>query len=91
MTVVATHSAVRTSVRVSDIDPEQKIQIRGLTKRYDVTSRTIDRWLLKPHLDFPKPVMLVHDASGRVSHRYWRLGDLEEWDRRQAVSSADRA
>lgn len=89
--MVTLDSGARAHARISDIDPEQKIQIRGLTKRYDVTSRTIDRWLQKPHLGFPKPVMVVRDASGRTSHRYWRLGDLDEWDRKQTVAGAERA
>lgn len=87
--MVTLNSGAHAHARVSDIDTEQKIQIRGLVKRYDVTSRTIDRWLQKPHLEFPKPVMVVRDASGRVSHRYWRVGDLDAWDRRQAVTGAE--
>ena len=70
---------------------EQKVTIRDLRNRYRVTTRTIDRWLQRSHLDFPKPMMVVHDSSGRVSHRYWRLGDLDAWDRRQAVTSAELA
>jgi hypothetical protein len=35
--------------------------------------------------------MVVRDTSGRVAHRYWRLGDLDEWDRKQAVTSAEQA
>lgn len=86
----------RESLRVDahhfhDEDPEQKVTIKDLRNRYRVTTRTIDRWLQKPHLEFPKPVMVVRDASRRVSHRYWRLGDLDAWDRRQAVVRAERA
>lgn len=84
------HERVRVDAHPNK-DPEQKVTIRDLRSRYRVTTRTIDRWLEKPHLEFPKPVMVVRDASGRVAHRYWRLGDLEAWDRKQAVTSAEQA
>lgn len=86
------HDSVRVNAYQSNNhDLEQKVTIRDLRNRYRVTTRTIDRWLGRRHLDFPKPTMLVRDASGRVSHRYWRLGDLDAWDRRQAVIGAERA
>lgn len=70
---------------------DQKVTIKDLRQRYRVTTRTIDRWLQKPHLEFPKPVMVMRDASGRVCHRYWGLGDLDAWDRRQAATCAEQA
>jgi hypothetical protein len=71
------------------IDPQHMIQARGVAVRYDICVRTLDRWLLKPRLDFPKPAMLMHDIAGRVSARFWRLGDLLEWERAHAVKHAD--
>jgi hypothetical protein len=67
------------------IDPDIKIQARGVARRYDISVRTLDRWLQKPHIDFPKPAMVMHDIAGRVSARFWRLGDLIVWERAQAV------
>jgi hypothetical protein len=69
-------------------DPDRMVQASGVAARYDITVRTLDRWLQKPHIDFPKPVMLMHDIAGRVSARFWRLGDLVEWERAQAVKHA---
>ena len=75
----------------SDIDHlDHKLAARSVARRFDVSVRTLDRWLTRPHIHFPKPVMFTHDISGRVANRYWRLGDLVTWERRQAVSSADR-
>jgi hypothetical protein len=79
------HDSVRVDAHQSNNhDIEQKVTIRDLRNRYRVTTRTIDRWLQRSHLEFPHPVMVVRDVSGRVAHRYWRLGDLDAWDRRQA-------
>jgi hypothetical protein len=70
------------------IDLDVKVQARGVARRYDISVRTLDRWLQKPHLDFPKPVMLMHDIAGRVSARFWRISDLVAWERGQAVKHA---
>lgn len=50
----------------------------------DVCARTIDRWIAAPHLDFPKPTMI----NGR---RFWRLGELRQWERQRAATSAGSA
>jgi predicted DNA-binding transcriptional regulator AlpA len=71
------------------IDSDRMIQASSVAARYDISVRTLDRWLQKPHLDFPKPVMLMHDIAGRVSARFWRLAGLIEWEERaQAVKHA---
>jgi predicted DNA-binding transcriptional regulator AlpA len=70
------------------VDPERRIQARRVAARYDISVRTLDRWLQKPHLDFPQPVMLMHDVVGRVSSRFWRIGDLVTWERAQAAKRA---
>jgi hypothetical protein len=72
-----------------DIDIDQRLTARSVAKRYDISVRTLDRWLTKPHMNFPKPVMFTHDISGRVANRYWRLGDLAAWEWQQAISSAE--
>ena len=70
------------------IDPDNKLQARGVAARYSVTVRTLDRWLDKPCLEFPQPCMVMRDALGRVCARFWRLGDLIDWERRQATPHA---
>lgn len=72
-------------------DLDHMIQARGVATRYDISVRTLDRWLQKPHLSFPAPVMFVRDITGRVCGRLWRLGDLVAWERRQAVNHAHSA
>lgn len=54
---------------------------RQVWERYGVTPMTIHRWIRDPRMDFPAPVYL-----GRF--RYWRLEDLEGWERRRAAASA---
>jgi predicted DNA-binding transcriptional regulator AlpA len=70
------------------IDPDRMIQASSVAARYDISVRTLDRWIKKPHLNFPKPVLLMHDIAGRVSSRLWRLGDLIGWERAQAARNA---
>ena len=64
------------------------MQASSVAARYDISVRTLDRWLRKPHLEFPQPVMLMHDVAGRVSSRFWRLGDLIAWERSQVTKNA---
>jgi predicted DNA-binding transcriptional regulator AlpA len=68
--------------------PDLMMQARSVANRYDISVRTVDRWLAKPNFAFPKPVMVTHDALGRVCGRFWRLGDLIDWERRQAAPHA---
>lgn len=67
------------------IDPDQMMQARAVARRYDIAMRTLDRWLQKTHLAFPKPVMVTRDVTGRVCARFWRVADLIDWERRQAT------
>jgi hypothetical protein len=66
-------------------DLDRKITARSVANRYDISVRTLDRWMQKAHLEFPKPVMVMHDIAGRVCTRYWRLGDLIAWDRKRST------
>jgi predicted DNA-binding transcriptional regulator AlpA len=54
---------------------------RKVWERYGVTSMTLHRWLHDERMEFPEPVYL-----GRF--RYWRLADLETWERLQATRKA---
>ena len=55
----------------------QYLPARQVWERYRVTSMTLWRWLRYPNLKFPRPMYI-----GRL--RYWRLGDLVEWERTRA-------
>jgi hypothetical protein len=66
-------------------DLDQLMQARGVADRFDITVRTLDRWLQKPHLAFPRPAMVTHDISGRVRARFWRVADLAAWESQQAA------
>jgi hypothetical protein len=70
----------------SDLD--KLLKASSVARRFDISVRTLDRWLLAPHRDFPAPVMFTHDVAGRVSSRFWRLGDLISWERAQAAKHA---
>ena len=51
----------------------------AVAARYQVTSRTTDRWDRQPGLNFPRPI--------RINHRkYRRLSELESWERDRAAS-----
>jgi hypothetical protein len=70
-------------------DPsERMMQARSVAARYDISVRTLDRWLQKPHLKFPPQAMVTRDVAGRVSGRFWRISDLAAWERGQAVKHA---
>jgi hypothetical protein len=49
--------------------PAKKVQ-----QRYDVSDRTIDRWLASKTLGFPQPVLIN-------KRRYWRISELVVWER----------
>ena len=50
---------------------------RHVAKRYSVSSRSIDRWVENPALNFPQPLQI----NGR---NYFNEGELDEFDRRRA-------
>lgn len=57
---------------------------RKTWERYGVTDRTLDRWLAREDLQFPKPTIV----NGR---RYWRLSELEAWERARASGKSEAA
>ena len=54
---------------------------RAVWERYAVTGRTLDRWIDNPTLDFPKALIIN-------KRRYFRLSELEAWERQQAAGRA---
>jgi hypothetical protein len=82
---VSNHSLVHAHARdMQSTDLDRKLTARSVARRLDVSVRTIDRWLTQSHMHFPQPALRTFDASGRVANRYWRLGDIVEWERAQA-------
>jgi predicted DNA-binding transcriptional regulator AlpA len=57
----------------SSLVPARKVQ-----DRYDIADRTLDRWLINPALNFPKPVIIN-------KRRYWRVSELVAWERQRAA------
>jgi hypothetical protein len=51
-------------------------------KRYGVTDRTLDRWLAKESLGFPKPLLIN-------KRRYFREAELIDWERSRASSKSE--
>ena len=59
-------------------DDQMMVGTKKVRARYDdACARTIDRWINHREMGFPKPTMI----NGR---RYWRLGELRQWERQQA-------
>jgi predicted DNA-binding transcriptional regulator AlpA len=52
-----------------------------VARRYAVTTRTIDRWLERENLNFPRPIIIS-------ARRYWPLESLVAWEASQAASKA---
>jgi hypothetical protein len=52
---------------------------RQVLSRYGIVDRTLDRWLRNPELGFPGPIVV----NGR---RYFRVRQLQTWERERAVS-----
>ena len=52
-----------------------------VAKRYDTTSRTVDRWREDPDLGFPQPI----DINGYL---YFSEPELIAWERKRAAGAA---
>ena len=57
---------------------------KQVERRYSVCGRTLDRWEDNPELGFPKPSWINH-------RRYWRLADLQAWERARAAGKIEAA
>jgi hypothetical protein len=62
-------------------DDDRRLPATAAAARYGVVPRTIDRWLARPELNFPRP----HRVNRR---RYWWLSQLRNWDRSRALKAA---
>jgi predicted DNA-binding transcriptional regulator AlpA len=54
---------------------------RRVMARYQVSDRTIDRWLDDPRLKFPRPIVINR-------RRYFRLSELMAWECERAAHTA---
>lgn len=54
---------------------------RMVCARYQISDRTLDRWLEREELGFPIPVTINRK-------RYWHLEALQAWERKQAAAVA---
>ncbi len=60
----------------------RKLSKGAVAERYGgVDKRTIDRWLGKDELKFPKPIYIG-------ARPLWDEAELEEWERTRAVDAA---
>jgi lipopolysaccharide export system protein LptC len=50
--------------------------------RYDVSTRTIERWEEDEDLEFPEPDLRIY------KRKYWKVKTLERWERARAASAA---
>ncbi len=82
MSLVDTRARMRASASSASADPDQMMGCRAVAQRYNISLRSVDYWLQRPGLAFPRPAMLIG------IRRYWRLADLIEWERAQAVRAA---
>jgi hypothetical protein len=62
-------------------DDDHRLPATAVAARYGVVPRSIDRWLARPHLNFPRP-----DRVNR--RRYWWLSELRNWERCRALKAA---
>jgi hypothetical protein len=58
-------------------DVNSYLPAADVLKRYRVCDRTLDRWLQRIDLDFPKPLLINR-------RRYWRVEELLNWERARA-------
>lgn len=57
------------------------IQTRDICARYNISARTLDRWLTREDLCFPRPITINR-------RRYWYSGRLTAWERTRASEKA---
>jgi hypothetical protein len=65
-----------------DDDDGRHLSTSRVAQRYDVTTRTVERWEDDERLDFPEPDLRIN------KRKYWKLKTLQRWERRRAIASA---
>jgi len=62
----------------SETRPKRKLRTQALCERYDITSRTVDRWVEQGVL--PKPMVINHV-------RYWDEDDIDRRDQERMAEA----
>jgi hypothetical protein len=65
-----------------DDDDGRHLSTARVAFRYDITTRTVERWEDDERLDFPQPDLRIN------SRKYWKLKTLERWERRRATATS---
>lgn len=61
---------------------DSHVTARNVRARYgDISDMTLWRWLADKEIRFPQPLRINR-------RRYWRLADLEDWERKRARVAA---
>jgi hypothetical protein len=63
---------------------DRRLPTGAVAARYEVSTRSIERWCADPELGFPQP-LYVNDR------KYWSLAELDAWDRARLRISLKRA
>jgi hypothetical protein len=64
-----------------DAETAVRLPAPKVCRRYDITPRTLDRWLEREALNFPRPLVINR-------RRYWPLDSLIAWELAQAANAA---
>jgi hypothetical protein len=54
---------------------------KAIRERYEISDRTLDRWLADPAMNFPRPLVINR-------RRYFSDAELTEWERKRAANAA---
>jgi hypothetical protein len=52
----------------------------GIARRFDVSTRTVDRWKDDPKLEFPAADLTIRQRE------YRKVATIEAWERRRAIA-----
>jgi len=64
--------------------PDMLLPARLVLARYTICGKTLDRWVHNPRLGFPAPILIN-------KRKYFRIIDLQEWERLSARRQGARA
>ena len=64
--------------------PDQLLPARRVWERYGIADRTLDRWLVREDLGFPRPLVINR-------RRYWHENALIDWERRRVATKYNEA
>jgi hypothetical protein len=69
---------------MADLQEARRLTTERVAERFDVVARTVERWERDRRLGFPQPLKI----HGR---KYWKLADIENWERARAAGLAPAA